>query len=161
MMHSEGNQHPLEATLTQEVDCTRQLLDCLESERTALIERDIDTLEATTRRKFDCSQQLEQLETRRAALVESLGFENTPENLPRCFKTLPCSRRLFQLWEQLLDNTESCRASNLSNGSILESGRQHVEQALCILRGQTGTPSVYAQDGEARATLGQRELGKV
>lgn len=160
-MHSEGNQHPLETTLTQEVECTRLLLDCLESERAALIERDLDTLEVTTRRKFECSQQLEQLESQRGTLVESLGFNNTLDSLQRCFETLPCADRLSSLWQQVLDNTESCRASNLSNGSILESGRQHVEQALCILRGQTGTPSVYAQDGEARATLGQRELGKV
>jgi flagella synthesis protein FlgN len=160
-MHSEGNRHPLEIVLTEEVECSRQLLDCLEAERAALIERDLDTLETTTRRKFDCSQQLNQLETRRGALVESLGFKNSPANLQHCFKTLPCADRLSSLWQQILGNIESCRASNLSNGSILESGRQHVEQALCILRGQTGTPSVYAQDGEARASLGQRELGKV
>jgi len=160
-MHNEGNRHPLETTLTQEVECTRQLLDCLESERAALVERDLETLEVTTRRKLDCSQQLEQLETRRGALVESLGFENTPGKLQQCFKTLPCAERLSRLWKQLLENTESCQTRNLTNGGILESGRQHIELALGILRGQTGTPSVYAQDGEARTSLGQRELGKV
>ncbi|TCK18876.1 flagellar biosynthesis/type III secretory pathway chaperone [Thiogranum longum] len=160
-MHSEGNRHPLETTLAQEVECSRQLMGCLDSERSALIERDLDALETTTQQKLDCSQQLEQLETRRGSLVESLGFENTPDSLQRCFKTLPCAERLSTLWQQVLGNIESCRATNLSNGSILESGRQHVEQALCILRGQTGAPSVYAQDGETRANLGQRELGKV
>ncbi len=160
-MHSERNRHPLETTLIQEVECSRQLLECLESERTALIERDLDTLEATTQKKLDCSRQLEQLENRRGALVESLGFDNTPKSLQRCFRTLPCAEQLSTLWQQVMDNIEACRATNLSNGSILESGRQHVEQALGILRGQTGTPAVYAQDGEARANLGQRELGKV
>lgn len=160
-MYSEGNRHPLETTLTQEVECSRQLLECLEAERTALIERDLDTLEATTQKKLDCSQQLEQLETRRGALLESLGYDNTSESLQQCFRTLPCAERLSALWQQIMDNIATCRATNLSNGSILESGRQHVEQALCILRGQTGAPSVYAQDGEARASLGQRELGKV
>lgn len=160
-MHNEGNQHPLETTLTQEVECTRQLLDCLESERAALVERDMEALETTTRKKFDCSKQLEQLETRRGTLIESLGFENTRDSLQRCFRTLPCADRLLHMWAQILKNIESCQTSNLANGGILESGRQHVEQALGILRGQTGAPSVYAQDGEARASLGQRELGKV
>jgi len=160
-MHNEGNRHPLETTLTQEVECTRQLLDCLESERAALAARDLDALEATTRSKFDCSKQLEALEAQRGTLIESLGFENTPDNLQTCFKTLPCADRLLQLWGQVLENIQSCQTSNLTNGSILESGRQHVEQALCVLRGQTGAPAVYAQDGEARANLGQRELGKV
>jgi len=160
-MHNEGNRHPLETILTQEVECSRQLLDCLESEYDALIERDLETLEITTNRKFDCSQQLEQLETRRGTLVESLGFENTPGKLPQCFATLPCARQLSLLWAQLLENIKACQTRNLTNGGILEAGRQHVEQALGILRGQTGAPSVYAQDGEARANLGQRELGKV
>ncbi len=160
-MQNEGNRHPLEITLTQEVECTRQLLDCLDAERTALLERDTEALENTTRQKFDCSKQLEELETRRSSLVESLGFENTRDSLPRCFKSLPCANRLMQLWTQILDNIESCKTSNLTNGGILESGRQHVEQALGILRGQAGAPAVYAQDGESRTNLGQRELGKV
>jgi len=160
-MHNEGNRHPLETTLTQEVECTRQLLDCLKSERAALIERNMEALETTTREKFDCSKQLEQLESRRASLIESLGFENTPDSVQRCFKSLPCAKQLLHLWAQILENTESCQTGNLTNGGILESGRQHVEQALGILRGQTGAPAVYAQDGEARANLGQRELGKV
>ncbi len=160
-MDNEGNRHPLEITLSQEVECSQQLLDCLEAEHDALIERDLETLEITTNRKFDCSQQLEQLETRRNALVESLGFENTPGKLLQCFASLPCAGQLSRLWEQLLENIETCQARNLTNGGILEAGRQHVEQALGILRGQTGAPSVYAQDGEARANLGQRELGKV
>lgn len=160
-MHNEGNRHPLETTLTQEVECSRQLLDCLESEHTALVKRDLDSLEVSTRKKFDCSKQLEQLETRRGTLIKSLGFDNTPDSVQSCFKTLPCADRLLHLWQHLLENIASCQSSNLINGSILESGRQHVEQALCVLRGQTGAPAVYAQDGEAHASLGQRELGKV
>ncbi len=160
-MQNEGNEHPLEATLTQEVECTRQLLDCLEAERTALIERDIDTLEVTTRDKLDCSRRLEELEARRETLLRSLGFENTPGSVRQCFNSLPCAGQLLRLWQQILNNIEACKAGNLANGGILESGRQHVEQALSILRGQTGAPAVYAPDGEARAALGQRELGKV
>jgi len=160
-MHNEGNQHPLETTLTQEVECTRQLLDCLEAERTALIARDMDTLEVTTRDKLDCSRKLEELEARRESLVQSLGFGNTPDSVRQCFKSLPCAGQLLRLWQQILDNIEACKAGNLANGGILESSRRHVEQALSILRGQTGAPAVYAPDGETRAALGQRELGKV
>jgi len=159
-MHHEGNRHPLETTLTQEVECTQQLLACLEAECNALVKRDLAALEATTQRKLDCSRQLEQLESRRGALIESLGFENSPATLARCFNSLPCAARLSRLWQQILENTEACQTLNLTNGGILESGRQHVEQALGILRGQTGSPAVYAQDGEARATMGQCELGK-
>ncbi len=161
-MNEHGTQRQsLEATLAQEVECSRKLLACLDAERNALIARDVDTLETTVREKLDHAQTLERLEARREELVLALGYRNDGEGLQQCFRDQPRAERLSELWTRLLGNIEACRAGNLANGGILESGRQNVEQALCILRGQNGAPAVYAPDGEARASLGQRELGKV
>jgi len=160
-MHAEGTQHPLEKILEQEIQCTGHLLECLEAERSALTRRDLDLLEKTTRGKIQYTRQLEELEQQRAALVTELGFVSGPDTLLDCFKSLPQADNLLHLWKQVLDNTQACQAGNLTNGGILESGRQHVEQALSILRGQSGTPSLYDTTGGTSANLGQRELGKV
>ncbi len=160
-MHAEGTQHPLEKVLVQEVQCTGRLLECLEAERSALSRRDLELLEQTTRGKLQYTRQLEELEAQREALVTDLGFVSGPDTLPDCFKSLPQADKLIQLWKQVLDNTQACQAGNLANGGILESSRQHVEQALSILRGQSGTPSLYDPNGDTSANLGQRELGKV
>ena len=160
-MHAEGTQHPLEKILVQEVQCTGRLLECLMAERSALTRRDLDLLEKTTRGKVQYTRQLEELEAQREALVTELGFASGPDALLDCFKSLPQADTLSQLWEQVLGNTKACQAGNLTNGGILESSRQHVEQALSILRGQSGTPSLYDPNGDASANLGQRELGKV
>jgi len=157
-MHAE---HPLEKVLVQEVQCTGRLLECLEAERSALTRRDLDLLEKTTHGKIQYTRQLEELEQQRTTLVTDLGFVSGPDTVLDCFKSLPQADTLIQMWEQVLDNTEACKASNLTNGGILESGRQHVEQALSILRGQSGTPSLYDPNGDTSANLGQRELGKV
>ena len=160
-MHAEGTQHSLEKVLAQEVQCTGRLLECLEAERLALTRRDLELLEKTTLGKVQYTRQLEELEAQREALVTELGFASGPDTLLDCFRSLPQADRLIQLWEQVLANTEACQTGNLTNGGILESSRQHVEQALSILRGQSGVPSLYDPNGDTSSNLGQLELGKV
>lgn len=160
-MQAEGKQHALQQVLTGEVACTQQLLACLDTERTALAQRDMDTVQQTTAEKLQLSQQLEALEQRRARVIAELGFGADAASLGKCFNSLPQAAVLKRLWRQILANLEGCRNGNLTNGGILEASRQHVEQALCILRGQSGTTTLYSQAGGAATDLGRRELGKV
>ena len=160
-MYAEGAQQALHSVLHEELECSGRLLACLESERNALGRRDMDTLQQTTAEKLQLSQQLEALDTRRAGLVTGLGFGADAASLGKCFNSLPHAGELKRLWRQILANLEACRNGNLTNGGILEASRQHAEQALCILRGQTGTTTLYSQAGDAAADLGRRELGKV
>jgi flagellar biosynthesis protein FlgN len=157
-MQAEGKQHALHTVLTGQVRCTELLLDCLTTERSALARRDLDKVQQTTAEKLRLSQELETLEQRRETLVAELGFGAGKRRPGKWYDSLPACRRL---WKQVLDNLENCRNSNLTNGGILEASRQHVEQALCILRGQSGAPALYGQDGDTAADLGRRELGKV
>ena len=161
-MHAEGMQHALEAVLTQEVECTERLLKSLETERSALAQRDMTALARSTEDKVAQIQALETLERERERLLAEMGFTGKVTDLNEYFQALPGkTQRLRELWQQLLANTEACRKDNLTNGGILEASRQDVEQALCILRGQAGSPSLYDPNGETAPHLGQRELGKV
>lgn len=160
-MPGEGNPQALQAVLSEEARCTRALLDCLERERKALAQRDLDTVQTTTQEKLQLSERLEALERQRETLITGMGFGNDAEGLDRCFASLPQSGVYRRIWRQILNNIEACRNGNLANGGVLEASRQHVEQALCILRGQSGAPALYGQAGEAAADLGRRELGKV
>ena len=160
-MHAEGTQHSLESILQQEVRCSQRLLACLDAERSALNQRDMQLLETTTQEKIQYTQQLEDLEQQRESLVTSLGFANDSEGLRRCFRSFSQADTLTDLWHQVLSNIKSARDGNLANGGILESSRQHAEQALRMLRGQSGAPSVYNPEGDTSANLGQRDLGKV
>ena len=160
-MQAERTQQALEDVLTREVQCTRHLLVCIQAERSALTRRDLQALEKTTQDKIQYTQQLEQLDQQRQKLLSELGFAQDADGLRRCFDSLPRPGALVQLWQQVLTNTTACQAGNLTNGGILESGRQHTEQALRILRGQSANPSLYDPNGDTSANLGQRELGKV
>lgn len=160
-MNAEGMQPTLESVLIEEARCTEGLRSCLEAERSALTARDIDALQNTTREKLNYTRKLEALEQQRKSLVTSLGFDADAEGLQHCIQGQARSSELASLWQQILDNIGVCRDGNLTNGGILESGRLHVEQALCILRGQSGRPTLYSPAGNTAADLGQRELGKV
>jgi flagellar biosynthesis/type III secretory pathway chaperone len=121
----------------------------------------MDTVQQTTAEKLQLSQQLEALEQQRARVVAELGFGADTASLEKCFNSLHQAGLFKRLWRQILANLEACRDGNLTNGGILEASRQHVEQALCILRGQSGSTTLYSQAGGAATDLGRRELGKV
>ena len=160
-MQAQGAQQILERLLTQEVQCSEALLACINAEREALSTRDSDALQCTTTDKLEYTRQLESLEREREQLLHQQGFNIDAEGLKQCAMTLPRSNVLIALWKQVLKNISDCRTGNLTNGSILESSRQHVEQALCLLRGQAGAPKLYSASGDAgNASLGHRELGK-
>ena len=161
-MHAEGMPHALQAVLTQEVECTERLLESLETERSALVQRDMSALAGSTEQKLALTQRLETLEKEREQLLAGIGFTGQAPELSAYLAThAGATLRLRDLWQQVLANTEACRNANLTNGGILEVSRQHVEHALCILRGQAGSPSLYDPNGETAPHLGQRELGKV
>lgn len=160
-MHAQGKQHTLQAILNGELQCTEQLLACLDVERNALAGRDTEILERTTAEKLQLSRQLEELDRQRAGVVNAMGFGNDTEALHACFNSLPQASVFNRLWRQILANLETCRTGNLTNGGILEASRQHVEQALGILRGQTAAPALYSQAGDTSTDFGRRDLGKV
>ena len=158
-MHAEGTQPTLESILAEEVRCTDRLLSCMAEERTALVARNMHALQSSIEDKVKHTQQLESLEQQREAAMKALGFQ--ADKVQQCIEAQPRTERLQALWTQVLENTAACRDANLSNGGILESGRQHVELALGILRGQSGAPALYNTAGNTAADLGQRDLGKV
>lgn len=160
-MNAESTQPTLESILIEEARCSESLQSCLDAERSALTTRDMNALQSTTREKLDYTRKLEALEQQRGALLTQQGFDTDAEGLQDYIQRQSRSKALAALWQRILNNIEACRNGNLTNGSILESGRLHVEQALCILRGQSGKPALYSPAGSAPTDLGQRKLGKV
>ncbi len=160
-MNAERTRHQLESVLRQEAECTDSLRKALEAERSALVQRDVDALESAIQEKITHTQALEKLDGQRQEMVSGMGFASDAQGMMRCLVSLPGSAGLTRLWQKVLRNIRECQTDNLTNGGILESGRHQVEQALRILRGQQGSPTLYTPHGETPANLGRRDLGKV
>ncbi|MDT8388550.1 MAG: flagellar protein FlgN [Thiogranum sp.] len=161
MMSPNVAQQSMQDLLEQEVRCTELLLKTLATERTALTERNVAVLETTTNDKIKYYQKLESLAAQRTRLVSELGFKTDRAGVELCFESLPGTDQIIANWHRIASNIEKCRNSNLVNGSVLEAGRQQVEQALGILRGQGDIPGVYTPNGMASGNLGHRKLGEV
>ena len=103
-MQTERTQQSLEDLLTREVQCSERLLVCLQAERSALTQRDLQALEKTTQDKIQHTRQLEQLDQQRQKLVSELGFAEDADSLRRCLDSLPRADALKHLWQQILTN---------------------------------------------------------
>ena len=143
--------------LQSQLACSKSLLQCLESERIGLTTRNLEQIEQSTRDKLGLTQTLEQLDARRTSLLNDLGYSSNARGMHQCIVELPETK---PLWLHILENLSACRNSNLTNGAILESGRQQAEQALTVLRGQHNSPKLYNTEGNTRPNFGNRELGK-
>ncbi len=144
-------------TLQSQLACSKTLLQCLDSERDGLTARNLEQIEQSTRDKLELTRSLEQLDARRTGLLEKMGYANDARGMHQCMQDLPETK---PLWLHILDNLSACRNGNLTNGAILESGRQQAEQALTILRGQHNSPKLYNPEGNTAPNFGNRELGK-
>lgn len=160
-MNTEHASPSLESILRQAAECSEQLVDCLEAERLALMKRDLEALGEAISDKTRLTAMLETLDAQRQQALGKLGYTADEPGLKACFASLPADSALPALWDRLMINIGKCRNSNIANGGVLESSRQHVEQALGILRGQHGTPTLYSAEGNTAPDLGRRELGKV
>ena len=160
-MTTQQNSLTLEQILQHQLECTEHMIECLQKERAALVSRDLNTLEEAVNDKSRYAEVLEELDRGREHSIRMLGYKADIKGLQQCFNDLPNGAKLSGLWDRMLTNLRACQDDNIANGGILEHSRQHVEQALGILRGQSGSPSVYSAQGNAAADLGQRELAKV
>ncbi len=160
-MNTQRSPLTLEQILQHEVECTEHMIACLRKERSALTSRNLEALEEASNDKNRYAEVLEDLDRGREQSLRTLGYTSDTRGMNQCFSDLPNGSKLSTLWDSILANLRACQDGNITNGGILEHSRHHVEQALGILRGQSGAPAVYSSQGSASADLGQRELGKV
>lgn len=105
-------------------------------------------------------QQLQELEQQREKLFFSIGMDNDPDGISHFLQQQIESPGLFPKWQQLLELGSQCREANRLNGTIIELGQLHLQQALCLLRGETTQSPHYDPQGRAKADSASRLLGQ-
>jgi len=138
-----------------DIHACQELLKLMESERVALKERDVDSLQNIIDDKSTNLMKLESNARQRsqwAALSQQTGpmekswvniIESTnPTMLPR--------------WQELKENLQLCRNQNEINGKLLSRNQQIFTRLLNVVRGQSDAPNLYNQSG-ARMNGGQNQ----
>lgn len=120
-----------------------QLVQVLETERSALDAGDTEALGQAGTRKQALMQQLEQLDAERRQLVhEQPQTEATPD----------------PAWTTIVQSLQHCHRLNLRNGGIVNQRLQLVRQALAVLTGAESGSGLYDRSGELHAGARSRPL---
>jgi len=135
----------LETRVNALTELFSHLLDCLESERTALRARSLDSLHDATETK-----------ARACASIESaLGALGAP--LAELIEAVePTSRtRLDALHRQVRELAREAKDSNAVNGRIIHRSQQSVRDLISIL-GDNHQDELYGEQGVFRSSLSAR-----
>jgi flagella synthesis protein FlgN len=155
---------PLQSILQTEQQLSEQLLAIMMAERDALINSDIDTINAMSEKKQPLVLQLEQLGRQRDAILQAEGFTADKEGLSAYIsnQTPQDAERLASMIENLKITARKCRENNHINGGIVNVNRQHLQRAMNIFRGRDINASSYGPGGEYTSqVVRQPLLGRV
>jgi len=142
-------QAELDQALTATVEEMRlavgQLMDALNSERSALETADVDTLNQAGASKHELMLRLEQLDSERVQLSRNAD---------------DASRVLAPKWQEILQSLRACEQLNQRNGQLVNARLQQVRKALAVLTGNEADASVYGRAGDLRMSLRSQSLAE-
>jgi flagellar biosynthesis/type III secretory pathway chaperone len=127
---------------------TQVLRRQLEDEAAALTANDVGNLESAVAAKNASVHELEQREQQRQRLLETAGFSGNRYGTNACIEWCDEDDNVARLWQQLLDDVQTCQRQNRVNGTLVQFSRRHVQQLLDILRGQLQSGRLYDPSGD-------------
>lgn len=136
------------ATINQEIECLRGLLDIVQAERAALLEREPDRLISLAERKIGKCRELGAMQERRRELMRQVAGDGpAPAKLGDLAAYLePPERGPFkQAVSRLRELASNLGRINNLNRVHVEEALDTVEHVLSILTGQTGDDRYQAR----------------
>ncbi|NOY62832.1 MAG: flagellar protein FlgN [Gammaproteobacteria bacterium] len=145
--------------LLQQKHMATTLLALLDSEHTALAERDEPSITAIASSKQQAVMQLEQLKKRCDNTLSQHGLSSGKNGIERLIQnsmhTAAERTALTQHWQQLKAELLKCQRQNQINGSIIAANRHRTRCALGILSAQSGSDDnlIYGENGESSIAM--------
>lgn len=152
------DQTHMSKVLTQELDASKQLMQLLATEKTAITDRDIPAFEEVIEMKRSLLERLARHEQERIQLLESNGMKHAPDSMDRFIQASQDDGKLPDLWQRLQSTAADCRELNRHNHQLVELFSAHTNKALRALRGETTEENVYGPDGDKNAPHENRSL---
>lgn len=145
--------------LQAELDSVRQLATCLEQEQQALATLDGPALEAVAASKQQLLLRMEQQAGERTRLATEAGYGT--DSMEAFMAASDRQGQLTACWAELLEALRTCQHQNRVNGGVIVLGREQLQTALGLLRGQQTGPrsTTYQANGRTPTPLDHRALG--
>ena len=143
-------------TINAEIRLFHELLKLLRQEQAAIVEDDLEGIDASVAQQHEIAAAAQLLEAERIQVVEELSnwfnMEQGNRNLGRLIAVLESERgkELVHMRQTLLDLNQKIRATNENNAFLVRQSMRYTERCLDILSGQPGGQNIYGQFGKAR-----------
>lgn len=111
----------------------------LEQEQTALVQRDMETLQHLLSRKVELLGAVEADERRRLALLEAAGDSDGTGSMDTYFSAVPEPEAAREQWEHLRQSLQRCKALNEANGRVIRQQQTGVNRTMDLLQGESTT----------------------
>lgn len=160
MQLSSDQQQQLSQLLHGELDATQHMLEILQQEHQALVEKDADKITQSSEEKLAQLKELEAQFLRRDHFLESLGVNSKESGLASLLQALAAENPLTLQWQRLQQLAEELQRQNDINGSIVTLSQRHISMALDILTGQTGSTPTYGPSGKTSSNKSSGRVAK-
>ncbi len=141
----------LSGILREELDLSRGFLSLLREEETALVAGDSERLTEIVRRKSEIIGRIAPLAEERNRMVPNSA-------IVEWLKRHPDS---MEVWKELIHLSGLIRASNETNGAIIDTRLRSNQQALSMLQHLAGrTTSLYGPDGHSSVSSGRYDIDR-
>jgi flagellar biosynthesis/type III secretory pathway chaperone len=151
----------LSELLVRELSDLGRFCALIEEERKVLIGAQADRLPDIANAKSSLAGQLNQLETRRDALLGKAGFQAGRSGIEAWLASRPGADVDRDRWNELLKLATQARNGNETNGRLINLLLKQNQEALSVLL-SGGAESIYGADGQPRGLVaGKRSFGAV
>jgi len=141
----------LELLFQQQINAAAELLQLLQDENQALIQRDYERTSQLTNLKKTKGAEIDLLNNQLSQMFAAAQAPKLHEAIDKLIAELPSQlgNKLKQIKSKLEQTSLSCQDQNTINGQIIAVNKQSAETALAILRGQFSTNELtYGAGGQ-------------
>ena len=139
----------LTGILQQQQQCLEQVIQLLKIENTAILERDIKSIDSLLDKKLMFLSKLEQLDKQRQHFFEQqTGMSYNHPDFSHFIKQHP-SQSIRNSWQAVKVKLPECKKQNVLNGRMINIRKENSEQILQILLGHPlNNTQTYSHSGQ-------------
>lgn len=153
--------HQLGILFEKQEKALNKMLNILNQEYHALENNDRESFDLVLEKKELHAKALEELEKEFSPVIATIGGtidRKSLENFIDSVQNPPDKQELIAKWENFLAALNKCHEQNMINYRIVESSKVNIQQALNIIRGDTGLPRLYEASGKENTDIQGQSL---
>ena len=142
-----------------DIQDSSEMISLLSNEKKALETRDIETVQALSKRKIEITDEMTKRANKRSEILKIFGHSNDEPGVFALFEGTP-RKEFEQSWLQLKDQLSQCQVANSVNSKVASRTKQSLQHILKIVQGKSDKPKVYNPLGSTSAIITGNLIGE-